>query len=385
MEWRDLKMKGKKREIVLWHEFDGPGDTSIEVLEEICKLYTERFGTQVTPHVMNIAELSVRLSEIKGTHQGPHLAMVPADMCSYVEESLYSEVPDGVFADVLTEEVLSTMQMNGVQYGVPILRGNHLVVYYNKEIYVQPPTTWDVFEEEMKKLSAQGIAPIGADLMQSYPFIPFLSAFGGWPVEAGKPNIDTQEMRQALQFIQDKMDEGVLVSLDGSTELLEWFIDGKIGAIICGEWIYNHLDRHMKDKLAVCQLPVIDGRQSLSMSSSVGLVYPNDSLSTEEREDILSFTRFMLSDECQSMWAINVQRIPAQEEVMNRLEASTTPNKKEVVTLLDNTRPMPIHPFMILVWDAMNAGLAELPLSNVEQALTKINETIHQSLNAKLS
>ncbi|MRN51817.1 sugar ABC transporter substrate-binding protein [Paenibacillus monticola] len=375
-------MKENKKEILIWHEFDGPGDTSIEVLEEICKLYTERFGVRVTPQVMNITELIVGLNRIKETHQGPHLALVPADMTAYVENGLYSEVPGELFANVLTEGVLSTMQINGVQYGVPVLRGNHLVVYYNKEIYASAPMTWDVFEEAAPKLFAQDIVPIGADLKQSYWFIPFLSAFGGWPVEAGKPNIATPEMKQALKFIRDKMDQGVLVSLDGSTELLEQFIEGKVGAIICGEWIYNHLDKHMKDKLAVCQLPVIEGRQSLSMSSSIGLIYPNHSLLSEEREDLLSFTRFMLSDECQSMWAVNVQRIPAHEGVLKRVAASTTPNKKAILSLLDNTRPMPTHPFMIQVWDSMNAGLVELSSSNAEQALKKIDETIQGALSS---
>ncbi|MHA6532174.1 sugar ABC transporter substrate-binding protein [Paenibacillus sp. BAC0078] len=375
-------MEKNKKEIVLWHEFDGPGDTSIEVLEGICKLYTERFGVQITPQVMNISELTAGLNRIKDTHKGPHLAMVPADMSSYVQNGLYSEVPVGLLDDVLSEGALSTMQMDGVQYGTPVLRGNHLVVYYNQEIYASAPTTWDMFEEAAEKLSAQGIVPLGADLQQGYWFIPFLTAFGGWPVKNGKPDIITPEMKEALQFIRDKMDQGVLVSLDGSTDLLEQFIDGKIGAIICGEWIYNHLDKHMGNKLAVCQLPVIEGRQSLSMSSSIGLIYPNHSLTSGEREDILSFTRFMLSDECQTMWTLDVQRIPAQEEVLNRLAVSAAPNKKTILSLLDHARPMPTNPFMIHVWEAMNAGLTELPLSNPEQALTKMEQTIHEASRA---
>ncbi|WP_405168821.1 extracellular solute-binding protein [Paenibacillus sp. FSL H3-0286] len=375
-------MEKNNKEVVIWHEFDGPGDTSIEVLEGICKLYTERFGVQITPQVMNITELTARLNQIKDTQQGPHLAMVPADMSSYVENGLYSEVPGGLFDDTLTEGALSTMQMKGVQYGIPVLRGNHLVVYYNPSIYPSAPTTWDVFEEAAERLSAQGIVPIGADLQQGYWFIPFLTAFGGWPVQNGKPNIVTSEMKQALQFIRDKMDQGVLVSLDGSTGLLEQFIDGKIGAIICGEWIYNHLDKHMNNRLAVCQLPSIEGRQSLSMSSSIGLIYPNHSLTSEEREDILSFTRFMLSDECQTMWTLGVQRIPAHEEVLNRLAASAAPNKKMILSLLDHSRPMPTYPFMIHVWEALNAGLIELPLSNPEQALNKIEQSIQASWGA---
>ncbi|WP_339318268.1 extracellular solute-binding protein [Paenibacillus sp. FSL R10-2734] len=375
-------MEKNNKEIVLWHEFDGPGDTSIEVLEGICKLYTERFGVQITPQVMNITELTARLNRIKDTHQGPHLAMVPADMSSYVENGLYSEVPGWLFDDVLTGAALSTMQLDGVQYGIPVLRGNHLVMYYNPEIYASAPTTWDVFEEAAERLSAQGIVPIGADLQQGYWFIPFLTAFGGWPVRDRKPNIVTPEMKQALEFIRDKMDQGVLVSLDGSTGLLEQFIDGKIGAIICGEWIYNHLDKQMNNRLAVCQLPVIEGRQSLSMSSSIGLIYPNDSLTSEEREDILSFTHFMLSDECQTMWTLDVQRIPAQEQALKRLTDTAASNKKIILSLLDHARPMPTFPFMIHVWEALNTGLIELPLSNPEQALKKIEQSIQASWGA---
>lgn len=372
-------MKKNIREIVLWHEFDGPGDTSIEVLERICRMYTDRFSVQITPQVMNITELTARLNRIKDTRLGPHIAMVPADMSSYVVNGLYSEVPIGLFKDVLTEEALSTMQMEGVQYGIPVLRGNHLVLYYNPEIYANAPTTWDVFEEAAERLSAQGIVPIGADLQQGYWFMPFLTAFGGWPVQNGEPNIVSPEMKQALEFIHDQMDQGVLVSLDGSTGLLEQFIDGKIGAIICGEWIYNHLDKQMNNRLAVCQLPVIDGRKPLSMSSSIGLIYPNLSLTSEEREDILSFTRFMLSEEYQTMWTLGVQRIPAQENVLNRLAASAVPNKKMILSLLEHTRPMPTYPFMIQVWEAINAGLVELALSNPGQALEKMEQTIQAS------
>ncbi|PZD96497.1 ABC transporter substrate-binding protein [Paenibacillus sambharensis] len=374
-------MEENKTEIVLWHEFDGPGDTSIEVLEEICRLYSVRHGVQVTPEVMYITELTDRLNQIKETQQGPHLALVPADMASYAGNGLYSEVPAGMFADALTEDVLATMRLNGVQYGVPVLRGNHLVVYYNREIFANPPTAWEAFEEAAERLSALGIVPVAADLKQSFWMIPFLSAFGGWPVEADKPNVVSPEVKQALHFIKDCMDRGVLASLDGSHALLEQFIDGKVGAIICGEWIYNHLDKHMGDQLAVCQLPVIEGRQALSMSSSIGLIYPNQSLSSEEREHILAFTHFMLSDECQTMWADQVQRIPAREEALNRLAASASPSKRMILSCLEHTRPMPIEPFMLHVWGALIAGLNELPTGSPEQALRAIERTIQESLS----
>ncbi|OZQ56761.1 ABC transporter substrate-binding protein, partial [Paenibacillus sp. VTT E-133280] len=69
----------------------------------------------------------------------------------------------------------------------------------------------------------------------------------------------------------------------------------------------------------------------------------------------------------------------AQEEVLNRLGASAMPNKKMILSLLDHARPMPTYPFMIQVWEALNTGLTELPLSNPEQALKKIEQAIQAS------
>ncbi|MGF7048643.1 arabinogalactan oligomer/maltooligosaccharide transport system substrate-binding protein [Paenibacillus sp. DS2015] len=347
----------KEKEIVIWHEFDGPGDTSIEVLEEICALYSERNHIKVTTKVMSLHELTQKVREVGTTGVSPHMIMVPEDMATYAEKGCYSEMDRNLFKDVLSEDMRSTMQYNGVQYGVPILTGNHLVLYYNKEIMEKAPQSWDDIERLADALKSNNIIPIGADFNQSYWFIPILSAFGGWPIKDDKPSVDTKEMKNAMQFVRNKLDENIVVSLDASTELLEQFMEGKIGAIITGEWNYNYLNQHMGERLGVGRLPDIQGNHSIAMTSSIGLFYLNHSLESEYREDLLSFTAFMLSEECQLKWANQVQRIPASQRVLESLSTTSSPNNKEILSLIQYNRPLPIHDSMFALWIALDYGL----------------------------
>ncbi|MWC26994.1 sugar ABC transporter substrate-binding protein [Paenibacillus sp. MMS18-CY102] len=373
-----------KKELILWHEFDGPGDTSIEVLEEICRLYSERNDVHVTPEVMNIEVLGTRLGEIHQGGESPHIAFVPSDMVSFSDIGRYSKVPRELYAGILSDRSLSTMTVDNELYGVPVLSGNNLVLYYNNELFAEAPLTWAAIEEAAPAFLAQGITPIAADLSQAYWFIPFLSAFGGWPLRDGKPAVSDPAMQQALAFVKEQLAQGTLASLDGSIGLLEQFIDGKIGAIICGEWIFNHLDKNMREKLSVCRLPRLAAGQSLTFSSSIGFVYPNAALESELREDILAFTDFMLSEECQLLWANKVQRIPAGENVREQLVATSSPNKAEIISQLPYSQPTPTDRTMIHAWIAIIEGLKLLPDHSAEEAFlamgTKLEETLRDGL-----
>ncbi|UJF31754.1 sugar ABC transporter substrate-binding protein [Paenibacillus hexagrammi] len=374
-------MTTHKKEIVLWHEFDGPGDTSIEVLEEICQLYSQRNNVRVVTEVMSIQELGRRIGEVAGTDLAPHIAFVPADMACYYESGKYSQVPGDFVEDLLDSDALATMQVNGMQYGIPTLLGNHLVLYYNKDVWDEAPQSWDAIAALQPGLQSKGIIPIGADLEQSYWFIPFLTAFGGWLMKDGKPDLIHEPLLQALQFVLSQLEQGTMVSLNGSTDLLETFISGEVGAIICGEWNFDYLSQHMKDKLGVGRLPRIHGQASVPMSSSIGMIFPNGALEGDLREELRSFARFMLSVECQLKWADQVQRIPANSSARRLVTANSTPNKAQILALLQESRPMPIDTLMIHNWVAMEQGLRTLfEEKNPEAALGQIEKTLHQAL-----
>ncbi|WP_410771134.1 extracellular solute-binding protein [Fontibacillus sp. BL9] len=375
-------MGSHPKKLVIWHEFDGPGDTSIELLERLCLEYSRQNDIQVIPEVMNISELVTRLNQVGEGGEAPQMALVPADMAGFGEKAKYSRVPDGLLSLVAPHGsgFLQSMRSEGIAYGLPVLTGNHLVLYYNREIYPEPPVSWEEIEDLGDGLKEKGIIPVAADLREPYWFIPFLTAFGGWPMLEGTPYLPKSEMKQSLQYVRIRMDRGLLASMNGSTELLEGFIAGEVGAIICGEWIYNHLDRHMKKRLGVARLPSIQGRPSISMSSAIGLVFPGYSLESELREEIVSFAAFMLSAESQMKWGTEVQRIPVHSKAREKLKDLTDVNRGLLTTLLEESRSMPIEPAMASVWEAVRAGLLILAEEGEEAAWSAMDQQFKQSV-----
>lgn len=376
---------GKDKELIIWHEFDGPGDTSIQVLEELCDQYSKENDVKVTPEVMNIKELVPRLKEIANGGQAPHMAFVPADMAVFVDTALYSIVPEQLSSIVegFGAGDLASMQVEFVQYGLPVIKGNHIVLYYNREIFEQPPASWEEIEKLGERLKHQGIVPVGADLLDPYWFIPFFTAFGGWPIHEGTPSFLNHEMQQALHFVSDQMETGNLANLNGSNELLEQFIAGQVGAIYCGEWIFNYLDQQMGERLGIGRLPSIYGKPSISMASSIGLVFPNHSLDSDSelREEIISFATFMLSEESQRKWGTKVQRTPVHPVVQEQLLSTYSRNRGQLVGLLKDSRSMPIERIMNAVWNAIAPGLDQLLKQGAVSAFNVMEQAFQQQSN----
>jgi arabinogalactan oligomer / maltooligosaccharide transport system substrate-binding protein len=373
----------QQQQLNIWHEFDGKGDTSIEVLEQLCRQYSSEFGIPVIPKVMNISILTAGLQQIKTAGAGPQMALVPADMAGYGEGAMYSEIPEKFWSmsGFSDKDIRYSMRSNDKQYGIPILKGNHLVLYCNSEIYPEAPASWEAIEQQAEELMAKGIVPVATDLADPYCFIPFLTAFGGWPLKEGKPDLSTPEMEAALRFVQRQTAQGVLGSFQGSTELLDRFFAGEVGAIICGEWIYNYLDLHMRDRLLVGALPTIIGNPAVSMASSIGLVFPQNSLESEQSDELLSFAAYLLSESSQREWAERVQRIPVHTGVLEDIRVTASPVRATLISCLESARNMPIEPVMRDVWDAISAGLQHLSQEDTARLIVLMEEHVNRSSN----
>ena len=71
-----------------------------------------------------------------------------------------------------------------------------------------------------------------------------------------------------------------------------------------------------------------------SMSSTIELVFPGDSLGNPERRELLlAFTRFMLEADSQRCWATQVQRWPVHQGVIAEQMASGEPNRQAILAL----------------------------------------------------
>lgn len=348
----------KQKRILVWHEFDGQGDTSIQVLEERCAAFSALGHGEIVPEVMNISALRERLAKIHQGGEAPDIAFVPADMLSLQDQALLSPLDPWTVQAAMAKEQWASMQLNGRQLGVPLLRGNHLVMFYNRELLAQPPASWEAIQALAPGLQQAGITPLAADCRDAYWFIPFLTAHQGWVLEQGEPALYREQTQQTLAFLQQQLADGVLASQQGATQLLDEFIAGRSAAIICGEWIFNYLAQQMGDRLAVAGLPTLHDQPMVSMTSTIGFVYPGHSLQGPNREQILSFTHFMLNDESQRRWVSEVQRWPVNQRVIDQQMQTASPARRTILALRQQCRPIPLERIMFDVWYAIDVGLA---------------------------
>ena len=149
---------------------------------------------------------------------GPDIGYMSMEqMGDYISKDLLTDM-DSYFTDEEKDNYLywdyGTIQ--GKQYGLPFIAGNARVLIANKEILQkagvsQMPTTWDEFINACQAIqdNCPGVKPFDMALGGAWGnvdenFLPFFwSAGGELTDEDGNVTIDSEEGREAIQFLYD--------------------------------------------------------------------------------------------------------------------------------------------------------------------------------------
>jgi arabinogalactan oligomer / maltooligosaccharide transport system substrate-binding protein len=347
-----------KSEVIIWHECDGEADLTANLLEDVARELSEITNVNYKIEIMNIVEYIEALTNIHKTKKGPHLALIPSDLTAFAEQGLFSDVPEALLQGYVNKKTCETMSYKGKQYGVPIIGGNNAVVYYNKELVKDVPMDFEDLKRMKENLKKEGIAPIAVDLEIPYWFIPFFSAFGGWPIKDENLDLDYEALKETFSFLREAIHEGVIVHYKATDAMLKNFIDGKIACMLNGEWVYSYLSKKCEDKLGICLMPTIKGKQAKVATSTVGWVFPCKSLESEYKKPIMEFINYMISDECQLRLFNEVHRLPASKKIIKEVEENASENIKGILKQLNFSEGIPVDLKMRDIWDDIELGLS---------------------------
>ncbi|AGF55926.1 arabinogalactan oligomer/maltooligosaccharide transport system substrate-binding protein [Clostridium saccharoperbutylacetonicum] len=354
-----------KNEVIIWHEFDGKADTTLRLLEDITREVSERTNVNFKLKMMNIVDFIKGLSAIHKTKNGPHMAFIPSDLTVFAEKGLFSEVPELLFNGYADKKIYETMSYKGKQYGVPILGGNNEVIYYNKKILKDIPKDFEDLRKMKAGFEEKGIIPIAVDMEIPYWFIPFLSAFGGWPIKDKNLELDYEALKETFSFLREQIQEGIIVHYKATDAMLSNFIDGKIACMMNGEWVYNYLLEECEDILGVCLIPTIRGKQAKVTTSTIGWVFPCDSLESEYKKPIMELVKYMMSDECQLRLLNGVNRIPVNKKIIEEVKQNGSETKKGILEQLNFSETIPVNFKMREIWDDIENGLKMLKNNSI--------------------
>lgn len=311
------------------------------------------------------------------TNTLPDILYVPSDFVGMHELISLAPVPKDWIIPQTEPRVLKAGFTDNEQYGVPLFQGNHLVLYYNKDLVEQPVSSWAELLEQQSELSQGEQQAIVWNYSEMYWFIPFLTAFQGWPLNEGKITLDTPEMQQALKFYKQLKDIGLVDPKCNHDCSVERFKKGQSAYMINGDWIYNDLKQNMAEQLGVSTLPNIKGEPMLPMFSGYVLAFPRLSRSDENYQQIKQFSTFMQQQSAQSIIYHQGGLIPANVELVSKIISDNNPNEQNMLKQMEETRAMPGDAEMTVVWLALERGFNRYMDHNysVEQA-TQLMQTI---------
>lgn len=364
--------------LVFWNNQQGAS-----VVKGIANDFTRQSGIPVETTWIIQADYRTQLLRHAADGDPPDVALVAADFLSMNKELKFSEIPDQAKGRDIVPNALPSGRYEGHQLGAPIIWGNHLLLYYNKDFVTQPARSFAEMERQIPLFKARGVKPLGMNFGEMYWMVPFVGAYGGWPLgPKGELTLNTPAMTQALDYYFGLVKKGLTLKECRIDCALDRFMDGEFAYAINGDWAYRVLSENLGDKLGVAPLPVIDARKPLvPMFGAYVLVFPNRSLEGPKREALLKFLRYMQSPEVQRRWFREASLLPVNSKVFREVSAQANPYVKASLTQLASARAMPNDRGMAFAWDGMAKGYSSLynNLSDPKQAAALMQQSAEKA------
>lgn len=325
---------------------------------KIIRLFEEKTGIPTKTQWVDQSDLKLKLIEQVETGETPDVVLIPADHLGLYNLVHYSKVPASLIDSSIDESYLQTVKVDGNYYGIPIIMGNHLVLYYNRSLVSKPAETWDQLLATQVQFTQKGLITIDWSFTEMYWFAPFLGAFGGWPITDSKITLNTPAMEQALSYYWGLANKG-LVNPDCNYDCaFNNFINRKSAYVINGIWSYRQfLDVH-GDDLGVALLPAIKDKPLTPMFSTHAIAFPSDSLNGPKKAAITKLAEFMQSAETQRQIWSEINEFPVNNIILQEVKKHADENNKVLLDQLTQAKAMPSDTAMTYAWPAINKGFS---------------------------
>ena len=326
-----------------------------EHFNELLSALAEQSGLTVNSVLVDQKALKVRLVQNTSTSTSTDVVIVPADHLGLDKYANYSVIPDSLIADTTDKRTLETAKLNNTLLGIPIIQGNHLLLFYNKQFVKEPIENWqDIYR--IQSSLPEKVKLVTWSFMEMYWFIPFLSAFNGDLIVDNHVQLNTPAMQLALKFVWDLNKQNLVDGQCDYTCSNNAFKAQQAAFIIDGAWALKTYEQALGDSLAVQQLPKLNGEYMQPYYSTFVLAFPNDGLNGVNKDNLIKFAKLVQAEKFQTLVWQKLQDIPVNTEVLNNLKAQQGTELSTLIDAIQFTKPMPSTASMIIVWEVLNKG-----------------------------
>ncbi|RRS09655.1 MULTISPECIES: extracellular solute-binding protein [unclassified Pseudoalteromonas] len=314
--------------------------------------FSAQTGIKINILAFNNNQLKSELLQYADAMQLPDAVIIPSDYMG-LSELRFSTIPSSWLADKLTLRVKNTSKVGGVIKGIPLMYGNHLVLYYNRSLVPEPITDLQHYIQQGHFKAPE----LGWNFYEMYWFITFVNALQEEVILSDQPHLDTRAMRLALSNYQLLLNSGIIDADCAYQCLMNRFKSAQLRYFVNGIWAYQQLKDTLKDNLAIASLPRWGGHQLISFASSHVLAFPANAVESEKKPHLKLLVEFMQSQRVQDRLWDELKALPTNSDSLDKLTKRKDIALIQLIASLNHTYPQPNEPIMAYIWEAILKGL----------------------------
>jgi maltose-binding protein MalE len=334
--------------IVLWHSLN---TAQTQILSKTLKDFSNTTGIPVK--LETGMELTRALVKQRRYGALPDVVWGAADLIAISREIDLSTVPKDLIPSSISPRFVSELSLNGSSLGVPILAGNHLVLYSNASIVPIPAKSWEEIIEQRAALNKKQIETLAIPVGEPYYFLPFMLHAGVFANGVLSPSLgqDWDKAAAAIKNYVTFIDAGVIPRNCSFTCVTDDFLKGKVAYAISGDWQFAENYAALGNNLRISKLPSLQGKPMKSISASQGLFFPGKSLTGPRRASLIKLVHHLLENEVQYHFAMDAGRIPVTIQAQNQLlRAEVSQEQKNLMEIFHDSQPLQSTDSTILTW-----------------------------------
>ncbi|MBQ1782323.1 MAG: extracellular solute-binding protein [Gammaproteobacteria bacterium] len=349
-------------ELRLWHSHQSLHASNF--IDQLVAEYRDGGGEAIAVTVLSPSEIKVELLLAADAGLLPDLILMPSDFIGLHQQLGLIPLDNRWNPPGLMASTLETARIGHQQWGIPLIQGNQLLLYYNRSLINEPASTWQQLQAQQAMVEAKGKKLIGWNYGEMYWLTAFLGAFGGWPMTDGQITLDTPAMVATLEHYRGLSGSGLISARCTYYCAHQAFIAGDYAYAINGDWALGDMRQALGEQLGIALLPAIGDRPMKPMRATHLLSIPKKSHAGRPDEArvkrIKALIAYLLSDQGQRrLFALSGQ-LPVVQSAYNHALASGDDYTRVLLAQLAQSAPMPSDPKMTIAWQAMAKGFARL-------------------------
>jgi arabinogalactan oligomer/maltooligosaccharide transport system substrate-binding protein len=353
--------------LTLWEEDNDAADV---LLDELAAEFTQQNpGIVIERTHFSYDELRNQFrAESLFDGEPPDLVRSPGEFTGPFGELKIVRPADELFGPAALEPflpgALDGATLRGTVWGLPDNFGGHLMLLYNKSLVNGPSADTDAWVAQLKALTdpTNGRYGLVFNSSEAYWLIPWLSGYGGWPLNANEmPALDTAEMVEALWFLHDLQHKHLLTpeKMDYAGAF-EAFAQGAAAYAIDGVWNFERY-KGLGVDLGAAMLPRVSKTQLLPAPMATGRYWFIAKHVEGARLDAAKkFVEFMTSAPVQQDWLAKMQRLPSHEQVLASSLITRDPLMQAAADQLRIARGVPPALEMACAWRGLDAYFSKV-------------------------